>query len=146
MAVDFTRLTRPDVEARILRMLQDGREHEHRLEAIQAVNNLQTLLAAANKLNEQALENAVISVAGKLDVPIPAVPADLSTLDLAQLVALAQQMELAEWDYYKRTAALSQTFAYWRARGTAPTPTTYEAMFLRMANYMRAKRGLAAIA
>lgn len=148
MAVDFSRLDRAEVNRRILTMLQDGRVHEHRFIAINAVNQFNALIV--NKLDTTAFNASVVEIASRLDVAIPAVPADLDSLTNAQAVALAQQMELAEWDYYKRSDCLSQCFQYWRTLATANTPTIptsaqYLNTWLSMMNYVRAKRGLSAL-
>lgn len=138
-----SRMTRPELERLVVSYASAAYPFEIREKAVQAVldfNELQT-----SKLDENGFDSAVAVLAAKLDVAMPSVAADLSTLNDAQLVALADSLELAQWDFQRRSHALNYTHQFWRQRGTVPTAAQYRDMFLRIANYMRAARGLSAV-
>lgn len=86
------------------------------------------------------------TLAGYLNVPMPAVPADLSGLKDAERLALAQALDLAFWDWLRRKNALDTALVYYRqvvsAGGAAPTITAFRDTFLGIANSVRAQRGL----
>jgi hypothetical protein len=147
MAVDFSRLTRAQVDQYIIRFAQDDRPFEVRPVAIQAVNDFADISPA--QIDEDAFAAHVVSMVAKLDVAIPAVPADLGTLSEAQARTLAGQLELAEWDYRRRVQALADNHRYWVRQlaldRAAPNAAAYLAMLLKLMNYVRNKRGLAAV-
>lgn len=147
MALQFARLTRPKVDEHILRYAQDYREAEVRSVAISAVNDFASI--SATQIDESTFSTYVQSMAGKLDVAMPSVPADLSTLTDAQAVALADSLELADWDYRRRTQQVGENYRYWLRQKelgrTPPAAAAYIAMYLTLINYVRAKRGLAAV-
>jgi hypothetical protein len=145
--IDFSRLPREQVEQAVIRMSFDDRAVLSRRMAIQTVLDFNDL--AGTKLTDTTFDTAVTTIAGKLSVALPSVPADLATLNDAQLVALAASMTLAEADYQDRIEALAECKRYWttivNSGGTAPTTATFLATLLSMMNYVRAARGLSAV-
>jgi hypothetical protein len=145
--IDFSRLPREQVEQAVIRMSFDDRAAMSRRMAIVTVLDFNDL--AATKLVDSNFDTAVTTIAGKLSVAVPSVPADLATLSDAQLVALAASMALAEADYQDRIEALAECKRYWttivESGGTAPTSTTYLNRLLALMNYVRAARGLSAV-
>lgn len=139
-----SRMTRTELDRLVISYASSSYPFEIREKAVQAVlsfNDLQT-----TKLDENGFDAAVVALAAKLGVTMPTVPADLTTLDDAQIVALADAMELAQWDFQRRAHALNYTQTFWQQRApTVPTSLQYRDMFLRIANYMRAVRGLSAV-
>lgn len=109
--------------------------------AVLSFHSLQT-----SKLDEAAFDASVVAVAAKMAVTMPSVPADLSKLSDAELVALADSLWLAQEDYRQRDNAMNYCDAFWRERGVVPTANQYLSMFLRIANYLRAAYGLSAVA
>jgi hypothetical protein len=147
MAIDFSLLSRIQLKDAIRRYAFSDNPFNVRPIAINAVNDFNELLLAP--LDEAGFDSAVQTMAGKLDVAQPAIPADLETLTDDQLRALAQSLELAEWDYHRRNACLAENHRFWKTRkltaNVVPTASQYLAMLLRMMNYVRAKRGLAPV-
>lgn len=113
---------------------------EYAVRAVLFFNGLQT-----TKLTEQGFENAVIVMADKLNVSMPAVPADLSALSDAELVTLADSLELALWDFHRRANALQYCGSFWASAASPPTAVQFRDMFIRLANYARGARGLSPI-
>lgn len=143
MAIDYTRLPRAQVQDAVVRMSFEDRANDVRSIAIRAVNDYNEL--AAQAMDEAAFNNAVVIMVGVLDTSMPSVPADLAALSDAELAALANSLELAEWDWMMRIRLLGENHRYWVRRASQPSAATYLAMWKTMANYVRAKRGLAAI-
>lgn len=145
--VNYARMSRAEVEKALLGIAASTWPHdvpEYAIRGILAFNEMQaTGLSTAN------FASYVTTLAAYLDVPMPAVPADLSALNDAQLRTLAASMDLAFWDFVHRGNALGYCQQYWRkhvdAGGTPPTILQYRDMFLTVANYTRARRGLAAL-
>ncbi len=140
----YERMTRPEVERALLGLAGSTWPHdvpEYAIKGVLAFNSMQTKAISTGNF-----ASYVATLASYLDVSMPAVPADLATLDDAQLRALAADMELAYWDFHRRSNALSYTHQYWRkhvdAGGTPPTILQYRDFFLSTANTIRAVRGL----
>lgn len=139
------RMTRADLESAIVRYSRESYPHDVAEEAIKHIlffNNLQT-----TPLDDATLETYVDVLTGKLNVTQPTVPADLVALTDAQAIALADSLELAGWDYKRRTNALQATHSFYvkakEATGAVPTIAQYRDTFLWMANKARSRRGLA---
>lgn len=147
MAIDFARLTRANVDAAIIRYAASDRAFDVRPTAVTAVNAFASI--TPSQIDEATFEGYVLSMAGKLDVAVPAVPADLATLTDAQARTLAGQLELADWDWHRRLASVNENWTYWVRQialgRAAPSATVYVNMLLRIMNYVRSKRGLAAV-
>jgi len=144
MAIDYARVSRAVALDAIQRMSFEDRANDVRSIAIDAVNDYHDIAPAV--LSEASFNAAVVTMVAKLDTAMPAVPANLDGLSDAQVAALANSLELAEWDWRQRVRLLRENHRYWVRRGTNPDAGTYLAMWQTMANYVRSKRGLTAIA
>lgn len=144
MAIDYAKLPRAQVEAAVLRMSFEDRATDVRSMAIRAVNAYHKEVAA-QPLDEATFNAAVLTMVSVLDTAMPSVPNDLATLSDSALATLANSLDLAEWDWRQRLRIMEENHAYWVRRATQPTAAVYLAMWKTMVNYVRAKRGLAAI-
>ena len=142
--VDYTRMSRAEVERAVLGLAASTWPNdvpEYAIRAILAFNDMQA--AAVSTAN---FASYVTTLSAYLDVPMPDVPADLSELSDAEMVELAGDIELAYWDFHRRSNALGYTQQYWRkhveAGGTPPTILQYRDFFLTTANTIRERRGL----
>ena len=134
------RMSRPEVDRLIVAYASATYPFDVREYAVRAAHSYNELLASP--LDEQGFESAVSTLNDKLAVAMPAVPADLSALTDAQAVALADALELAQWDFHRRCNAMGYTHQFWVRRGGVPTSAQYLAMFYRIANFSRTMRGL----
>jgi hypothetical protein len=137
------RMSRPELERTIVSYASADYPYMAREHAVRAALRYNELLAQG--LENGPLQTAITTIAGKLLVAMPAAPADLSGLTDAQLASLADSLELAFWDYHRRTYALGAAHEVWVKRGTEPSASDYLNTFLALANYVRAGRGLSAI-
>lgn len=144
MAIDYARVSRAVAVDAITRMSFEDRANDVRAIAIGAVNDYHDI--APVELDETAFNAAVVTMVSKLDTAMPSVGSDLSALSDQQIATLANSLELAEWDWRMRVRLLRENHRYWLRRGSHPDAATYLAMWKTMANYVRSKRGLTAIA
>lgn len=138
--VQHSRMPRADIERLILAYASADYPYSVKEYAVRAALAFNDLLDAP--LDEQGFETAVSTLHAKLNVVMPAVPADLASLSDAQAVALADALELAQWDFHRRTNAMGYNQQFWQRRGIAPTAAQYLAMFYKIANFTRGGRGL----
>lgn len=143
--VDYDRMSRPEVVRALLGLAASSWPHDVPEYAIRGILALNGMLAAP--MDDDTFAGAVTTLRGYLDVPMPDVPADLDTLDDAQLRTLTAAMELAYWDFHRRSNALGFTEQLWRRRVEHTTPqrptlVTYRDTFLKLANAIRSRRGL----
>lgn len=138
--IQHSRLTRQRVDELIVQYASASYPFDVREYAVRTAlsfNELQT-----TPLSETAFEAAVTTLHAKLIVAMPTVPVDLATLSDAEAVALADALELAQWDFNRRTAAMGFNLQYWQKRGVVPTAGQYLDMFYRVANFARGVRSL----
>lgn len=102
-------------------------------------NRLQT-----TKLTTAQFQTAVTALAGVLQVTKPAVPNGYALKNIAHsaAVALADSLELAEWDWNKRLEAMESTYKFYAIAASPPSSNNWLDMFKDTANYMRTLRGL----
>lgn len=144
MAIDYARVSRAVAVDAIQRMSFEDRANDVRSIAIRTVNDYHDIASAA--MTEAQFNNAVLTVVAKLDTAMPTVAANLDALSDVQIATLANSLELAEWDWRMRVRLLGENHRYWVRRASNPDAGTYLAMWQTMANYVRSKRGLTAIA
>lgn len=86
------------------------------------------------------------NLAAKLQITMPQVTdQDLDTYTHDQLVALAQNLELYQWDWSVRIRALDITREYFEEVGSITNDADFLNFFRAIANNIRADRGLTAI-
>ena len=142
--VQYQHMSRADLERAVVGLAGYTWPHDIGAVAVRAIlqyNELQT-----TPLNVTQFFSSVNTLASYLDVPMPAVPDDLSELDDAALVALAQSLDHASWDFSMRSNALDYTQQFYRKQvaggGAVPSLGNYRDTFLQAANIIRERRGL----
>lgn len=135
-----SRMSRSEVDRLIIAYASASYPYDVREYAVRAAHAFNDL--AATPLDEAGFEVAVGTLHDKLVVAMPSVPVDLSTLSDAQAVTLADSLELAQFDFHRRTNAMGYNHQFWQRSGVAPSAAQYLGMFYKIANFTRAVRGL----
>lgn len=97
----------------------------------------------SSPVTEQAFTAIIGAIHDKISVSKPSIPADLDAETDADLVTLAEALDLAQWDWLARVRGFDHAFAFYERNGTVPTTTQIRDMALNAMNYVRSVRGLA---
>ena len=153
---DYSRMSAADQEKAILGLAASTWPWDVRETALRGVlgfNDIQVDTIRAGRAGAVVtvtnLAAYTTTLAGYLNVAMPAVPADIGVMKDQERLSLLQSLDLAFWDWGRRRNALDSTLAYYRqvvsGGGAAPTIVQFRDTFLETANAIRAQRGLTAL-